>query len=107
MTEAALQKQILEALRLSPKIGGVQRINTGGRTRRTNLAPTGTPDIFGWMAISRDWSGTTHKGQAFWIEVKTPKGKLNADQAAFLEHAASTGCITLVARSLEDIQWLI
>ena len=97
MTEAALQRQILDVLKMSPKIGGVQRINAGGRTRGTNLAAKGTPDIFGW----------TSKGRAFWIEVKTTNGKLNTDQANFLEHAAATGCITVVARSLEDIQWLI
>ncbi len=117
MTETPIQKQILDALNLSPKIGKAIRINTGGRTRRTNLAPTGTPDIFGWFARGRvptsnsdyalSHNPASYRGQAFWIEVKLPGKNPTPAQAKFIEHANKTGAVAFVARSLEDIQWMI
>ena len=106
MTETPIQKQILDALNLSPKIGKAIRINTGGRTRRTNLAPTGTPDIFGWFAKGFSYVRSL-SGVAFWIEVKAPGKNPTPEQAKFIEHANKTGAVAFVARSLEDVQWMI
>ncbi len=114
MTEARLQKQILDALKMSPEIGGVQRVNVGGRVRRTTLAPTGTPDIFGWFNRGKEIFSLREpkerrnlSGVAFWIEVKLPGKNPTPEQAEFIEHANKTGAIAIVARSLEDIQWMI
>ena len=95
-SEQTLQRQILDVLNMSPKIGFSLRVNAG-RRGTINLAPTGTPDIIGYRK----------GGQFFAIEVKLPGNKPTPAQVEFLERAVSYGATAFIASSLEDVQWLL
>lgn len=59
---------------------------------RTGL-PNGFPDLFGWR-----WSDR----QIFFIEVKTPTGKIRPDQKAFHLDLQNRKVIHGIARSVDD-----
>ena len=95
MTEAEIQKQIIDYLKASGCT--VIRVNSGrvkARNGYVHLAPDGTPDL---LAITR-------RGRHVWIEVKTPKGKLRDAQRAWIDRHRARGCEVVVARALEDVQ---
>jgi penicillin-binding protein-related factor A (putative recombinase) len=46
-------------------------------------------------------------GRAVFIEVKSAKGKLSPGQVQFLEEAKQNGAITIVARSIEDVEHVL
>lgn len=83
--------QIIEALRL---VGVTTWRSQSGRVKggRMHLAPKGTPDLVGF----------TCQGQFVGIEVKTPTGKMSAEQEQWHESAKRRGCIALVARTPEE-----
>ena len=60
--------------------------------------PVGFSDIFGFRKSD---------GKAFFIEVKTSKGRLSPKQKIFLEAMQSAGAIAGVCRSKEDAKKLI
>ena len=60
--------------------------------------PVGFSDIFGLRESD---------GRAFFIEVKTKKGRLSPKQKIFLEAMQSAGAIAGVCRSKEDAKKLI
>lgn len=60
--------------------------------------PVGFSDIFGLRESD---------GKAFFIEVKTSKGRLSPKQKIFLEAMQSAGAIAGVCRSKEDAKKLI
>ena len=60
--------------------------------------PVGFSDIFGFRQSD---------GKAFFIEVKTSKGRLSPKQKIFLEAMQSAGAIAGVCRSKEDAKKLI
>jgi hypothetical protein len=43
------------------------------------------------------------RGHALFVEVKTQKGKISAEQVLFIEKMKQTGAIAFVARCLEDV----
>lgn len=79
------------------------RMNVGkmktpdGRYFSTGV-PVGFSDIFGFRQSD---------GKAFFIEVKTSKGRLSPKQKIFLEAMQSAGAIAGVCRSKEDAKKLI
>lgn len=95
MREIDIQNQIRIAL---SDIAISFRANVGvfftkdGRPVSTGL-PKGFSDIFGFRKSD---------GRAFFLEIKTEKGKLSVDQKTFLTSMKTLGAITGVARSPEE-----
>ena len=95
MTEGAIQNSIRIAL---SKQAFIFRINVGtavtqdGRIFSTGV-PNGFPDLFGVRKSD---------GKAFFIEVKTPKGRVRPAQEQFIKAMKSCGVIAGIARSVED-----
>lgn len=94
MPEADLYGPIL--LALSRAGARVFRNNVGlaryrGHTVRYGLA-TGSSDLIGW----------TPDGRFLALEVKTPRGRLTAEQSAFLDAVARAGGVAACVRSPEE-----
>lgn len=93
--EHAIQNEIRIAL---SKYATVFRANVGsgvtydGRHFETGL-PKGFSDLFGFRHSD---------GRIFFIEVKTPKGKVSKAQENFLKQMRNYGAIAGVARSVDD-----
>lgn len=90
-------------LELSADGHAVFRANVGqfftrdGRPIRTGL-PTGFSDLFGFH-----W----RTARAFFLEVKTPTGRVTDEQVAFLRAMRQRGAITGVVRSVDDARQLL
>lgn len=101
MRESDIQKAILDWLcrkgifHWRCNLGGVRRAGKG-LTRNTMR---GFPDIAGIIPGG--------KGQLFVVEVKTPSGKLSAEQARWREHLEMRGCLYILARSVDDLSDLL
>ena len=93
--EHAIQNAIRIAL---SEHATVFRANVGkvytpdGRFFDTGL-PKGFSDLFGFRHSD---------GRIFFIEVKTPTGRLSKDQANFIQQMQNYGAIAGVARSVDD-----
>ncbi len=93
--EHAIQNAVRIAL---SEYATVFRANVGsgvtydGRHFETGL-PKGFSDLFGFRHSD---------GKIFFIEVKTPSGRLSKDQKHFLEQMRNYGAIAGVARSVDD-----
>ena len=93
--EHAIQNAVRIAL---SEYATVFRANVGsgvtydGRHFETGL-PKGFSDLFGFRHSD---------GKIFFIEVKTPSGRLSKDQKHFLEQMRNYGAIAGVARSADD-----
>lgn len=96
MNEADLMRSIMIALSNDGHF--VARANVGlfftkdGRPIRSGL-PTGFSDIFG---------NRMGDAKAFYLEVKTPTGRVSTEQLAFLHAMQMRGAISGVVRSIED-----
>ncbi len=93
MTEDALQRQIVQALRL----GGCTVLVTSRRRKRCPCGrwprggdgvTRGLPDLLVWQPIWEGWRG---------LEVKLPRGRLTAEQRALVEWGAA-----VVVRSVAE-----
>lgn len=62
-----------------------------GRPMRTGL-PVGFSDLWGF----------TRSLQPFFLEVKTARGRVSSEQAAFLKAMSDRGAIAAVVRSVDD-----
>lgn len=95
LSEGDTMRQIMIAL--SADGHAVFRANVGlfytrdGRPVSTGLPP-GFSDLFGF----------TPQGRAFFLEIKTPTGRIRPEQAAFLEAMRKRGALAGVARSVQD-----
>lgn len=81
MTEAALTRRILCALRALPRAWAV-------KIHGSAYQDAGTPDILGCYA-----------GRMFALEVKTPHGRVTPIQARTLARWEATGAVAAVVRS--------
>jgi hypothetical protein len=63
----------------------------GGHVVRYGLAP-GSADLIGW----------TPDGRFLALEVKTPRGRLSAQQAAFLDAVRAAGGVAACVRSADE-----
>ena len=88
--EGDIQRGIMQMLRDRGAL--VFRMNSGMTKHNVRLAPAGTPDLL-----------VIEPHHRFWIEVKTPKGKLNDDQKAMHEQLERYGEEVIVARSVDDV----
>ena len=91
LSESQIQKQVIEALRRLDVY--VLRVNSGGHLGRVKLAPTGTPDLIGYLPPN---------GQMFALEVKADRGKLSEAQEAWAERARKAGVLVGVVRSAQE-----
>lgn len=95
MNETAIMHRIM--LALSEAGHTCFRANVGtfftkdGRPVRTGL-PNGFSDLFGMTAT----------GRTFFLEIKTPTGRLRTEQFKFLEAMRQRGAIAEVVRSPEE-----
>lgn len=76
----------------------IQNVGIFDPTKKTFRKPSrhhkaGVSDILGII-----------NGRFVAIEVKTPTGRLSKSQAKFLDEVKNNGGLTLVARSVEDVQ---
>jgi VRR-NUC domain len=96
MTEADLMRQIMVALSADGHF--VARANVGlfftadGRPVKTGL-PKGFSDLFGHRLADC---------RAFYLEVKTAKGRASPEQQAFIAAMKKRGAIAAIVRSVED-----
>jgi Holliday junction resolvase len=100
VTESDIQNAI--RLRLSELGFAVFRTNVGkvrmpdGRWFNTGL-PKGHPDLY-----------AVKSGKIYYIEVKTPTGKVSAEQEHFIATMRDRyGCVAGVVRSVEDAERLV
>ena len=95
-TETDIMNQIRLAVAAAGHMvfrGNVGKVRTvDGRWFSTGL-PDGFSDLFGFRKDD---------AKMFFIEVKTPTGKLRKDQVRFLKAMYERGAIVGVARSVED-----
>jgi len=96
LSEADIMRSIMVALSADGHF--VARANVGlfftadGRPVKTGL-PKGFSDLFG----HRQWDC-----RAFYLEVKTPKGRPSPEQLAFIAAMKKRGAIAAIVRSVED-----
>lgn len=101
-TESAIQKQIIDALRMHPAVKRLDRINTGaGRFARAD-GGAGRFVRYGRRGQS-DLDGRMRDGRQIAIEVKRPstRNKATADQLEYLQEIRESGGLAGVAWSVE------
>lgn len=112
MSEAAIQQDIRLALGSTTAVR-VFRNNVGecdtkdGRHIRYGLVP-GSGDLIGWqtVVITPDMVGQRF-ARFLSIEVKAPKGVVPPHQRNWAAAVVNAGGIAIVARSVEDVQFLV
>ena len=94
--EGEVVKSLLEYL--TAKGHTVWRNNAGAVRRRGRMVRfglVGGPDILGH---------TRHNGIALYVEAKAKGGKRSPEQMQFAEKANQSGCIYVLAESIDDLQ---
>lgn len=100
--EARLQRAIIDRLSYDRDVlvlrinAGMQVLNDGKRRRVIKGAPAGTSDLL--LCVRDQWGG----GIFCALEVKAPRGKLTAKQAAFQDRVRELGGFACVVRSVAD-----
>lgn len=94
--EAAALAEVLQALKHHPLVAWVERQNSG-------VARIGGRFVrFGWRGCS-DVLGQLTDGRLLAVECKAPKGRLQAEQAAFLSQVRRFGGVAFLARDCRDV----
>ena len=112
MSETGIQQQIRLALGSCPGVK-MFRNNVGaykdptGRVIRYGLF-VGSADLIGWrtVTITPDMVGQS-LAQFVSVEVKTPTGRLSPEQETWQVAVQKAGGIAVVARSVDDISFLV
>ena len=112
MSEAAIQQDIRLALGQTPGLR-VFRNNVGAikdhnnRLVRYGLV-TGSADLIGWQSVVITEAMVGQRFARFLsVEVKTPTGRLSPEQETWRQAVLKAGGIAVVARSVDDIKFLI
>jgi hypothetical protein len=113
MSEAAIQQDIRLALGQCPGIRafrqnvGAYKDPRSGRVIRYGLA-TGSADLIGWQTVVITEAMVGQRFARFLsVEVKTPTGRLSPEQETWQAAVQKAGGIAVVARSVDDIKFLI
>jgi len=113
VSETAILQDIRLALGQHPGIKmfrqnvGAYKDPRSGRVIRYGLA-TGSADLIGWqtVTITPDMVGQRF-ARFVSVEVKAPKGRLTHEQETWRAAVLKAGGIAVVARSAEDVQFLV
>lgn len=106
--ESDIQKAIMDYLkvvRVEAAVTNADRTWGKGGGVRQSKVPKGHPDITAILSVLTD--AGLKIGLAFYVEVKTPTGRLSDEQKVRLLSLADAGAICLVARSVEDVSSVI
>ncbi len=112
MSEAAIQQDIRLALGQTPGLR-VFRQNVGAYKDRNNRLVryglcTGSADLIGWQSVVITPAMVGQRFARFVsIEVKTPTGRLSPEQETWQAAVQKAGGIAVVARSVDDISFLV
>jgi hypothetical protein len=112
MSEAAIQQDIRLALGQCPGIKTF-RNNVGAIKDRNNRLiryglATGSADLIGWQSVVITEAMVGQRFARFLsVEVKTPTGRLSPEQETWRQAVQKAGGIAVVARSVDDIKFLI
>ena len=112
MSEAAIQQDIRLALGQTPWLR-VFRNNVGAIKDRNNRLvryglATGSADLIGWQSVVITEAMVGQRFARFVsIEVKTPSGRLSPEQETWQAAVQKAGGIAVVARSVDDISFLV
>jgi hypothetical protein len=112
MSEAAIQQDIRLALGQTPGLR-VFRNNVGAIKDRNNRLVryglcTGSADLIGWQSVVITPAMVGQRFARFVsIEVKTPSGRLSPEQETWQTAVQKAGGIAVVARSVDDISFLV
>jgi len=112
MSEAAIQQDIRLALGQTPGLR-VFRNNVGAIKDRNNRLvryglATGSADLIGWQSVVITEAMVGQRFARFVsIEVKTPSGRLSPEQETWQAAVQKAGGIAVVARSVDDISFLV
>jgi hypothetical protein len=112
MSEAAIQQDIRLALGQCPGIKTF-RNNCGAIKDRNNRLVryglvVGSGDLIGWQSVVITEAMVGQRFARFLsVEVKTPTGRLSPEQETWRQAVLKAGGIAVVARSVDDIKFLI
>lgn len=113
MSEAGVQSAIRLVLGSSPGIKmfrnncGMYQDPKSGNWVRYGLLP-GSGDLIGWRSVVITPSMVGQRiAQFVSVEVKTPKGVVKPDQRLWAGNVLKAGGIAIVARSVDDVQFLV
>jgi hypothetical protein len=112
MSEAAIQQDIRLALGQCPGIKTF-RNNVGAIKDRNNRLVryglvTGSGDLIGWQSVVITEAMVGQRFARFLsVEVKTPTGRLSPEQETWRQAVLKAGGIAIVARSVDDIKFLV
>jgi hypothetical protein len=112
MSEAAIQQDIRLALGQTPGLR-VFRNNVGAIKDRNNRLVryglvVGSGDLIGWQSVVITEAMVGQRFARFLsVEVKTPTGRLSPEQETWRQAVLKAGGIAVVARSVDDIKFLI
>lgn len=98
--EADIQRAILAALQLHPRVAWIARMNVGVM-RRPNADGSERAVKFGFPGLA-DLVGQLVDGRLLALECKRADGQLTGDQRAFLSRVAGNGGVAAVVRSVGD-----
>ncbi len=100
MTEEALIKRhICDYLATLPRCIFTMNPRGDANKKSSKYMIKGYPDLSGVIQIGKE-------ALPFFIEVKTPSGKLSEDQRVFLQRARELGCVAFVARDLSEVTYV-
>jgi hypothetical protein len=113
MSETAIMQEIRLALGQQPGIKmfrqnvGAYKDPRSGRVIRYGLV-TGSADLIGWQSVVITEAMVGQRFARFLsVEVKTPTGRLSPEQETWRQAVLKAGGIAVVARSVDDIKFLI
>jgi hypothetical protein len=113
MSETAIMQDIRLALGQSPGIKmfrqnvGAYKDPRSGRVIRYGLV-VGSGDLIGWQSVVITEAMVGQRFARFLsVEVKTPTGRLSPEQETWRQAVLKAGGIAVVARSVDDIKFLI
>lgn len=112
MSEASLQQNIRLTLGKCPGVK-LFRNNVGaykdpaGRVIRYGLVQ-GSADLIGWrtVVITQSMVGQS-VAQFVSVEVKSPTGRIRPEQLRWQDAVTRAGGVAVIARSVEDVQFLV
>ena len=101
MTEAALHATVVRFLRMALPDGAMfhHSSNESDGSARYTRRQMGMGMVPGWPDIE-----VIHKGRAYFIELKSAKGRLTANQSLCLGRLEDAGAPWAVCRSLEEVE---